>query len=122
MLRARGATAVADRAHSLFLRRLQGLPDVWAKALPAGISRDETVTTDLSPHVAPRPPPKKLRESMLAPGRKDSNISKPYNIQHQHHVRVDPRSSTGFVVRVWPLATATCSMPAHARERTGPAG
>lgn len=78
--------------------RDQGLPDVWAKALPRGISREETKAEKMPQHLAPPVPPKTARAREMARGVAggDACISKPFNFQHEHHVQVDPESDTGF--------------------------
>lgn len=72
---------------------------MWAKALPQGMSREETDTRKLSSIVAPARPGKAAAAQPIAKGADESGISKPFNIRHEHHVQVDPHTSTGFKVR-----------------------
>lgn len=97
--RARAAAAMGNfRPADSGCGRAQGLPDVWAKALPAGMSRDETKAKKMPQHLAPPVPPKtaRAREMARAAAGEGASISKPFNFQHEHHVQVDPESDTGF--------------------------
>ncbi|GBG33229.1 Protein kinase, putative [Hondaea fermentalgiana] len=85
----------------------KGLPDVWASMVPKAASQNETSTRAmavLGSHVAPAKPSyknifKKTRNrggDLGLAGDDGLSIGRPYNFQHNEHVGVDPRSSTGF--------------------------
>jgi len=88
----------------------KGLPEVWAAALPPGLSSEESTTSTTTPkEVAPAAPPRNFFQKAFDTIRgvtsgdgdqKDEKISafisKPFNVVHETHVGVDPRSSTGF--------------------------
>jgi len=78
----------------------QGLPEKWAKHLPAGLSTEEVQMNDLTPKEIAPPSPKKKVKKALAKHTEDAHnaafISKPYNFKHKFQVKLDPHSSTGF--------------------------
>ena len=85
----------------------KGLPDVWASALPAGLARDNTTTSSDGPdHVAPKKPTRgiveTIRRTVLGDssekdkGKKTLFVSRPFNVEHRTHVKLDDRSSTGY--------------------------
>ncbi|MDC3321516.1 protein kinase [bacterium] len=86
----------------------KGLPDVWASALPPGLARETTTTSDKDGvHVAPKAPNRsivdRIRETVLGTSsssekkeKKQLFVSKPFNVEHRTHVKLDDRSSTGY--------------------------
>lgn len=82
----------------------KGLPDVWASALPPGLSRDNSTVEGSSAHVAPKAPSRsvlsQIKKTILGGADKEEAkpcfISKPFNVQHCTHVKLDDRSSTGY--------------------------
>jgi len=82
----------------------KGLPDVWAAALPPGLARETSNHSNKSAHIAPKPPPRSIVETIKqtirggVKGKKNKPmyISKPFNVEHRTHVKLDDRSSTGY--------------------------
>ena len=107
-------SSVTGVAHTLHVEwdettgTFKGLPDVWASALPPGLARDTTTTSDKSgDHVAPKAPSRsivdRIRETVLGTSsssekkeKKQLFVSKPFNVEHRTHVKLDDRSSTGY--------------------------
>lgn len=105
-------TGVSHTLHVTFdetTGTFKGLPDVWASALPAGLARDTTSTTSGEPdHVAPKKPTRgivdTIRHTILGTSSSDSSsgkakplfVSRPFNVEHRTHVKLDDRSSTGY--------------------------
>jgi serine/threonine protein kinase len=107
-------SSVTGVAHTLHVEwdettgTFKGLPDVWASALPPGLARETTTTSDKDGvHVAPKAPNRsivdRIRETVLGTSsssekkeKKQLFVSKPFNVEHRTHVKLDDRSSTGY--------------------------
>ena len=107
-------SSVTGVAHTLHVEwdettgTFKGLPDVWASALPPGLARDTTTHTGKAgDHVAPKAPNRsivdRIRETVLGTSsssekkeKKQLFVSKPFNVEHRTHVKLDDRSSTGY--------------------------
>jgi len=82
----------------------KGLPDVWAAALPPGLARETTNASGKPDHIAPAVPTRSIVETIKSTIRGGTSaaksrpmyVSKPFNVEHRTHVKLDDRSSTGF--------------------------
>lgn len=76
----------------------KGLPDVWAKCLPAHAAQGVVSSSSLPAAAAPSRPEDSGSGKRIVPrvGGKEF-ISRPFNVKHNVHVAVDENSPTGFM-------------------------